>query len=156
MEKIFGRMPMGFFVRVVFAYAKFARHRYRKTPETVAGIDEFLARRRTESDRDAARHRVHLVAQNDPSATVKGLQVPCYALSGFLDGLVAWPRVRRWLKKNCPTFREFVVVRGADHAVLNTGVLESAQWVLKWMGAPAAPALPVDDSPERAKIKATS
>lgn len=156
MEKIFGRMPMGFFVRVVFWYAKFARHRYRKTPETVAGIDEFLARRRTESDRDAARHRVHLVGQNDPRATVKSLQVPCYALSGFLDGLVAWPRVRRWLKKNCPTFREFVVVRGADHAVLNTGVRESAQWVLKWMNAPAACALPVDDSPERAKIKATS
>ena len=126
---------MGFFVRVVFWYAKFARHRYRKTPETVAGIDEFLARRRTESDRDAARHRVHLVAQNDPRATVKSLPVPCYALSGFLDGLVAWPRVRRWLKKNCPTFREFVVVRGADHAVLNTGVLESAQWVLKWISS---------------------
>jgi len=138
LEKIFGGMPMGFFVRAVFWYAKFARYRYRKTPETVAGIDEFLARRRTEADRDAARHRVHLVAQNDPRATVMALQVPCYALSGFLDGLVAWPRVRRWLRKNCPTFREFVVVRGADHAVLNTGVRESAKRVLEWVEAPGA------------------
>ena len=41
--------------------------------------------------------------------------------------------VRRWLKKNCPTFREFRVIRRADHNVLNTGTQESALWILKWI-----------------------
>jgi hypothetical protein len=61
-------------------------------------------------------------------------KVPIYAITGFWDPLVPWPAVRRWLKKNCPTFREFKVIGRADHNVLNTGTKESAAYILKWIG----------------------
>lgn len=134
MEKFAGRLPSGIFVRVIFGYAKFARIRYRRSPETLATLDEFLARRRTESDRESAQHRLFLIARNDPRPAAMAAKVPIFALTGFWDPLVAWPRVRRWLRKNAPAFRDFVVVREADHNVLNTGTRESARRVLHWMG----------------------
>ena len=132
-QKIVGRLPSGFFLRVIFGYAKITRFFYRRSPETLASLDEFLARRRTETDREAVQHRVNLVGQNDPREIAKKIKVPVYGLTGLIDGLVAWPRVRRWLRRNCPTLRDYVVVRRADHNVLNTGTKESAQWILRWI-----------------------
>jgi pimeloyl-ACP methyl ester carboxylesterase len=150
MEKFTGVVSGRIFVKVVFGYAKFSRYRYRDSPETLASLDEFIARR-SPSDKQAAQYRLHLVARYDPRPIARNAQVPVYGLAGFLDPIVPWPPVRRWLKWYCPALRDFKVIRRADHNVLNTGIRESAQWVLEWMGA-----LPVDDSPERAKIKATS
>ena len=133
MEKVMGRLSWAVFVKIVFGYAKFARFRYRHSPETVAGLDEFIARR-SPLDKQAAQYRLHLVARNDPHEAAMNTKVPIYAITGFWDPLVPWPMVRRWLKKNCPTFREFKVIGRADHNVLNTGTKESVAWVLKWMG----------------------
>jgi len=145
MSKITGRISATLFVKIVFGYAKFARFRYRDSPQTLATLDEFIARR-TPADKQAAQYRLELVAGNDPRPAAMNVKVPVYALTGFLDPLVPWPLVRRWLRKKCPGFRDFQVIRRADHNVLNTGIKESAQWILKWMGA-------VDDPAERAKLE---
>jgi pimeloyl-ACP methyl ester carboxylesterase len=135
-EKITGHISATLFVRIVFGYAKYVRFRYRQSPETIASLNEFLARRVPE-DKKAAQYRLHLVAQNDPRAIAMATKVPIYALAGILDPMVPWPPIRRWLKKQCPAFREFKVIRRADHNVLNTGTRESAEWILKWINLPS-------------------
>lgn len=129
-----GKMPLKLAVMIILGYAKFARFRYRNSPETLANIDEFI-RRRTPLDKDAATHRLHLVAENDPREIAKGANVPVFALAGILDPIVPWPRVRRWLKKNCPALRDYKIIRTADHNVLCTGTQAAATHILKWMKA---------------------
>lgn len=133
MEKCIGPLPSFFFVKIIFGYAKFARFRYRDSTQTLATLDEFLARRRDQRDRQAAQHRLHLIRGNDPRRTAMTTQAPIFGLSGILDPLVPWPPVRRWLKRKCPALRDYKVVRRADHNVLNTGTKESARWILEWM-----------------------
>ncbi len=135
MEKIIGFIPSYFLVRIIFGYAKFARFRYRRSPETLATLDEFLARRRSEADRRAAQHRIHLVAQNDPRAIARNTKVPVFGVAGILDPLVPWPPVRRWLKRNCPALRDYQIIRRADHNVLNTGTQDAARHILNWINS---------------------
>lgn len=136
LEKIAGRVPAFLLVKIIFGYARFARFRYRDSPQTIATLDEFLGRRRDRRDRQAAQHRLHLVGQNDPRQTAMTTKVPVFGLTGIIDPIVPWPPVRRWLKRNCPALRDYKVVRRADHNVLNTGTKESAKWILEWMQAP--------------------
>jgi pimeloyl-ACP methyl ester carboxylesterase len=138
-EGIVGKISVKLFVKIIFGYARFARFRYRDSPETLTTLDEFIARR-SPQDKEAAQYRLHLIAQNDPRQTARTTTVPVYGLAGFLDPLVPWPHVRRWLKWYCPALRDFKVIRRADHNVLNTGTQEAAHWILEWMGAPAADA----------------
>jgi pimeloyl-ACP methyl ester carboxylesterase len=135
MEFITGHMSATLFIRIVFGYSKYTRFRYRDSPETTAAVEEFLARRVPE-DKAAAQHRLHLVAGYDPRAIAMNTRVPIYAIAGILDPMVPWPPIRRWLKKRCPAFREFKVIRRADHNVLNTGTKTSAEWILKWINQP--------------------
>lgn len=132
MKRIPDRFSMALFVRLIFGYAKIARFRYRHSPQTLATIQEFITRR-TELDRRAAQHRLYLVAENDPRHIARQTRLPVYALTGFFDPLVPWPRVRQWLRKNCPTFREYRVIARADHNVLNTASAESARQILAWI-----------------------
>jgi pimeloyl-ACP methyl ester carboxylesterase len=118
--------------RILFGYAKFARFRYRHAPETRASIPEFIARR-TELDRQAATHRLSLIAQNDPRGVAMQVCVPVYALAGLVDPIVPWFPVRRWLRKNCPAFRVAKVICRADHNVLSTAPDAAAEIVEKWM-----------------------
>lgn len=131
-ERVTGRIPLSLMVRIMFGYARIARFRYRRSPATLAGIQEFIARR-TELDRQAAVHRLHLVAHNDPGPIARLTRVPVYGLAGFIDPIVPWFRVRRWLRQNCPAFKEFRIIRGADHNVLSTAPQKSAAQVLVWM-----------------------
>ncbi len=131
-EKLTGRISNAFFVWIIFSYAKIARFRYRRSPEVLATIDEFVARR-TELDRRAAQHRLHLVAENDPRPIASETKLPVFGLSGVLDPIVPWPLVRRWLRKNCPALRDYKVLWRADHNVLSTAPREAAKQVLEWM-----------------------
>ena len=131
-EYICGGISLSLLTGVLFGYARFARFRYRRSPETLAGITEFIARR-TELDRQAAKHRLRLIAQNDPRAVARQISVPVYGLSGFLDPIVPWFWIRRWLKKNCPSLRDYKIVWQADHNVLGTAPREAAGQVLRWM-----------------------
>jgi pimeloyl-ACP methyl ester carboxylesterase len=137
-EKLAGRISTAFFVWIIFGYAKIARFRYRRSPETLAKIDEFISRR-TELDRRAAQHRLHLIAQNDPRDIAGQIHVPVFGLSGLLDPIVPWPLVRRWLRKNCPALCDYKIIRGADHNVLSTAPMEAAKQILDWIAAAQAP-----------------
>jgi pimeloyl-ACP methyl ester carboxylesterase len=131
-EMIFGRVPSSFLVWLIFIVAKISRFRYRHAPESLATIDEFVARR-TELDRRAAEHRLHLIAGNDPRPIARHTTLPVFYLSGWLDPIVPWPFVRHWLKKNCPALRKCKIIRTADHNVLGSAPRESAEQVLTWM-----------------------
>src|ERR1700690_2994789 len=69
-EKLTGRISDAMVVRIIFAYARIARFRYRRSPETLANIGEFTSRR-TGFDRRAAQHRLHLIAENDPRSIAR-------------------------------------------------------------------------------------
>ena len=131
-EQLTGRISTAFFIWIIFGYAKIARFRYRRSPETLAKIDEFVSRR-TELDRRAAQHRLHLIAGNDPRPIVSQTRLPVFGLSGFLDPIVPWPLVRRWLRKNCLALRDYKIIGCADHNVLATAPADAAKQVLKWM-----------------------
>jgi pimeloyl-ACP methyl ester carboxylesterase len=135
LEKFMGRVPSFILVKMMFGYARFARIRYRRSPQTLASLDEFMARRRGHLDRQAAQHRLHLIGRNDPRQTAMTTQVPIFALTGIVDPIVPWHPVRRWLSRNCPALRDYKIIRRADHNVLNTGMQQSARWILDWMQA---------------------
>jgi pimeloyl-ACP methyl ester carboxylesterase len=131
-EAVGGAIPRSLLTRVLFGYAMAARFRYRHSPETLANINEFVARR-TEPDRQAAMHRLELIARNDPSAIVRQVRLPVYALSGLLDPVVPWLPVRRWLRRNCPSLREYRILAGADHNVLSTAPDAAAEVLVRWI-----------------------
>jgi pimeloyl-ACP methyl ester carboxylesterase len=132
MKKMSDRIITSFLVWIIFGYAKAARLLYRRSPQTVTTIDEFIARR-TELDRRAAQHRLRLVAENDPRPIARQTGLPVFGLSGFFDPIVPWPRVRSWLRRNCPAFHDYRVLLRADHNVLNTAPRDAAKQVLRWM-----------------------
>lgn len=131
-EKIAGSISLRTIAWIIFTYAKIARYRYRKSPETMATLNEFV-RRRTKLDLQAAQHRLHLIAENDLCEIAIGNKVPLFAITGILDPIVPWPFVRRWLRKNCASLRDYRIVRRADHNILGTAPREAAGQVLKWM-----------------------
>jgi pimeloyl-ACP methyl ester carboxylesterase len=133
-EKCTGGISLGLITRMLFAYARIARFRYRHAPEVLTGIDEFIARR-TELDRQAAKHRLHLITGNNPCAVARENALPLYALSGLIDPIVPWYLVRHWLRKNCPALREYRILKAADHNVLGTAPDASADVILRWIAA---------------------
>ncbi|MGH7994694.1 MAG: alpha/beta fold hydrolase [Limisphaerales bacterium] len=131
-EKVTARISSRLLVWLIFGYARVARFRYRHSPQILASLDEFIARR-TELDRRAAQHRLQLVAENDPRQIVRRIKLPVFGLSGFFDPIVPWLWVRHWLRKNCPALRDYRVILRADHNVLSTASGEAAEQVLRWI-----------------------
>ncbi len=131
-ERLAGGVSLSLLTRMMFGYAKVARFRYRHSPEVQASIQEFIDRR-TALDLQAAKHRLHLIAQNDPRPVARQVGVPVYALTGLLDPIVPWCFVQPWLRKNCPTLREYRFVWHADHNVLGTGAEAAAAHVVRWI-----------------------
>jgi pimeloyl-ACP methyl ester carboxylesterase len=131
-EKLTGRISDAMVVRLIFAYARIARFRYRRSPETLANLNEFIARR-THADRLAAQHRLRLIAENDPGPAAGRTTLPVFGLTGLSDPIVPWPWVRRWLGKNCPALRDYKIIWGADHNVLSTAPRQAVNQVLEWM-----------------------
>jgi pimeloyl-ACP methyl ester carboxylesterase len=135
-ERLCGSLPMRVLRPMLFVYARVARLRFRNEPEVLADIGEFVARR-TDLDRQAAKHRLHLVGANDPAAIARQIHAPVYALTGFLDPIVPWFLVQPWLKRNCRALREYRILR-ADHTVLSTASKAAADLVVQWMTAGGA------------------
>ena len=126
-------VSLSWLTRLLFFYGKVARFRHRQAPETMAGIQEFIARR-TELDKEAATHRLRLIAANDPRELARGVAAPVYFLSGLFDPIVPWPWVRWWLKRHCAACRDTKIIWRADHTVLATAPGEAAKQVWEWMG----------------------
>ncbi|HEY2083643.1 MAG TPA: alpha/beta hydrolase [Verrucomicrobiae bacterium] len=133
-EKIARGISLRLLVRIMFGYAKLARFRYRHSPETVANIQEFIDRR-IELDRQAAVHRLRLIAQSDHCAVARAAKIPIFALAGVLDPIVPWIFIRPWLRKNCPALREYKIMWRADHNVLSTAADASAEQVVRWINS---------------------
>ena len=131
-EKATGWISDAAVVRIIFAYAKIARFRYRRSPETLANLDEFIARR-TPADRLAAQHRLRLIAENDPRPIARATPLPVFALTGVSDPIVPWPWVRHWLRGNCRALRDCRIIWSADHNVLSTAPRKAVRQVLDWM-----------------------
>ncbi len=130
-ERIVGGASLGSISRVLSGYAKVSRIRFRKSPEAMEGIHEFIAGFDEEQRREAT-HRLRLVAENDPRVAAREVKVPVYALTGVLDPIVPWPWVRGWLKKNCPTLAAYRIFL-ADHNVLGTAPRRAAEQVVRWI-----------------------
>jgi pimeloyl-ACP methyl ester carboxylesterase len=84
-------------------------------------------------DLQAAKHRLHLIAQYDPRPVAQAVKVPVYALTGLVDPIVPWCFVRPWLRRNCPALRDYKIILRADHNVLGTAAEAAAEQVVRWM-----------------------
>ena len=133
-----GNIPGAWIAMFLVVYARYARFRHRHAPESLEGVDEFIARR-TELDRSALIHRLHLIAGYDPSPVARGVGVPVHYLAGPLDPLVPWPLVRWWLRRHCPGYRGGKMFWRADHAVLATTPRPAAERVLDWIREAGGP-----------------
>jgi len=127
-----GAISLGLLTRILFGYARIARWRNRHLPQAKASLDEFLARR-TRLDQQAAKHRLHLLANNDPCEIARNVNVPVYGITGLFDPIVPWVWVRPWLKKNCPALKEYHIVTRSDHNVLGNAAETAAAHVIRWM-----------------------
>lgn len=132
-QRVAGRISLALMTRILFGYARVARFRYRHSPEVLSSIGEFISRR-TELDRQAAAHRLHLITTGDPCSAARAFELPVFALSGVLDPIVPWCFVRPWLRRNCPAFRDYQIIWHADHNVLGTAPDAAARQVLDWIG----------------------
>jgi len=133
-RRLVGAVSLRMISPLLRAYAQMARFRYRNSPEVRGSIQEFIARR-TPLDKQAAEHRLLLVAENDPGLLARQVSVPLYALTGALDPIVPWFGVQRWLKRNCPALRDYKIIWRADHNVLATAPEAAAKQILGWMRA---------------------
>jgi pimeloyl-ACP methyl ester carboxylesterase len=131
-ERAVGDLPLSVITAILFGYARIARFRYRRSPEALGQLQEFIDRR-TELDRQAAKHRLRLIAANDPREAAQNLQIPLYGITGVWDPIVPWMLVRPWLKRHCPALREFRLVYGSDHNVLSNAPQVAAQAIADWM-----------------------
>jgi pimeloyl-ACP methyl ester carboxylesterase len=132
MEKIFGILPASVFRQTFIAYGKLARFRLRRLPEAGSDLAEFMSRR-TDLDRLAMKHRLHLVSQADFCHIAKDLNAPVYAMTGLFDPIVPWFAVRRWLRNNCAGLREYKIIPGCDHNVLGNAPRKAASQVGGWI-----------------------
>ena len=131
-EKLAGRISDALVVRLVFACSRFARFRHRHSPEILAAINAYAARR-TGRDCRAAQHRLRLIVENDLRPVASHVPLPVYGLTGISDPIVPWPWVRRWLDRNCPALRDYKVIWSADHYVLCSEPRKATRQVLEWM-----------------------
>jgi pimeloyl-ACP methyl ester carboxylesterase len=130
--RICGSTPLWLMRGILLGYARTARLRFRRSPDTLEDIQAFMARR-TELDLAAAVHRLHLIAQNDARPIARQANVPVYALSGVLDPIVPWFVVRPWLRRHCAALCDCRIIWHADHNVLSTAPEAAARQVLRWL-----------------------
>jgi pimeloyl-ACP methyl ester carboxylesterase len=128
------RSCLRLFAPFYLAYAKIFRWKNRSNPELLENIREFMARR-TELDLRAIRHRLRLIAGNDPRPIARAAKLPVYGLTGLVDPIVPWPFVRGWLRWHCPRLKDYQIIACADHNVLNMGAQPAAKKILEWMNA---------------------
>jgi pimeloyl-ACP methyl ester carboxylesterase len=129
---IVGKIPFSVVRAVAAVYARVLRVRYRRSPEVLASVDEFMSRR-TDLDRKAVHRRLNLLAESDFRPVARAIKVPVYGLTGLVDPIVPWPPVRRWLGAHCPTLAGFEVIVRSDHNVLGVAPAKAARVVLGWM-----------------------
>jgi pimeloyl-ACP methyl ester carboxylesterase len=129
--RVLNRVSLRSLHRSLRGYAWYARGRRGGSPARRAELEEFIARR-TELDLKAAVHRLKLIQGTDLRPTAAATRLPVYYLTGFLDPVVPWPPVWRWLKRHCPGYGGGRLIGRSDHNVLSS-VRPAAGQVLAWM-----------------------
>ena len=132
------RAPLASLTTIINAYAIFARVRFKQAPTVMANVREFKTRWGEEL-RQAAVHRLGLIARNDPGELARQATLPVYHLTGVLDPIVPWWPAQRWLRRECPGWRAHRIVWTADHNVLSTGTRAARAQVLAWLAQPSDP-----------------
>ena len=118
-------------------YATYAVFRHRSAPETLRDVSEFVARRSELMDREAICGRYDFIEQADFRQTAEEFAGPIYQLYGFVDPIVPWLPVRRWLRQYCKSHRQSRMIWTADHNVLGTAPQKCAEQILQWIGESA-------------------
>ena len=134
MRRLNAALPRWMMEGLLRIYARYARFRHRRAPETLDSIAEFMTNRLSAGDQEAIVHRLHLIASFDPRAVACQTRLPVHYLAGFVDPLVPFPFVRAWLRRHCPGYRGGRTIRNADHNVLATAPQSSARHILDWLG----------------------
>lgn len=114
------------------AYVLYAHLRYAKSPVSIQGARDFVARR-TPADAEALIHRLKLIEENDPREVARSTQIPVHHLYGLFDPIVPWPPVTRWMQRECPSLRATRRVFASDHTILATAAQTSVEQVCQWM-----------------------
>ena len=127
------RVPMRIVKLFCAAYARYAKFRHRRAPETLGCVNEFVVNRTNEADRRAIVHRYAMIAENDLRPVARQTHLPVFYLAGLMDPLVPWPFARWWLRKNCPGYRGGKTLWRADHNALGTQPEMSAEQILAWI-----------------------
>ena len=133
LRRVSSWIPSGAMRGLLRVYSTYAYFRHRHAPETLASVGEFAANRFAPGDKEALQHRYMLIAKSDPRPVATKAQLPVFHLAGLIDPLVPNALVRRWLKRNCPGFRESRLIYTADHNVLGTSPQKAAAQILKWI-----------------------
>ena len=97
-------------------------------------------KRRSQLDRDAVKHRLKIIAANDPRPVAAETHIPVYCMGGLIDLAVIFPHTRYWLWRHCPGYKGGYLmldpdlrVIGSDHHVL--GRAKKAFAIMsRWMG----------------------
>ena len=131
-ERMFLRISARSLQRPLAAYAVAVRWLRYRAATGRGDLEEFVARR-TELDKNAAAHRLRLIAEADWRPVAAGATVPVFHLAGFFDPIVPWWPQQRWLRRHCPTFRGARVLAASDHNVLGSAPLVAADQVLAWI-----------------------
>ena len=101
-------------------------------PATEADVAEFVARR-TPEDRAAIRRRMEILLERDVRPVARTARMPVYQLTARGDFIVPWRPVRRWLRAECPGYRETRVVPFSSHSVLFSRPALAAGQILTWI-----------------------
>src|SRR5205814_4808393 len=79
--RVSGAIPMWCVKLFCAAYARYARFRHKRAPETFASIAQFVANRTQEADRRAIVHRYTLIADNDLRPVAPAFGRPVFYLA---------------------------------------------------------------------------
>jgi len=126
-------IPLWLIKVLCWIYGHYAVLRHRRAPDTLECVAEFVRRRCEEADRQAICHRYDVILQSDARQLVQKASVPVYQICGFVDPVVPWLPVRRWLKRHCQNYKGWRLIWGADHNVLGTAPRAAAEQVVSWM-----------------------
>jgi pimeloyl-ACP methyl ester carboxylesterase len=135
-ERVFLRISARSLQQPLRAYARAVRLLRYRTATGQADLEEFAARR-TELDKNAAAHRLRLIAAADWRPVAARAAVPVFHLAGLFDPIVPWWPQQRWLRRHCPSFCGARVIAASDHNVLGSAPRVAADQVLAWIAASA-------------------
>jgi pimeloyl-ACP methyl ester carboxylesterase len=119
--------------RLMFrGYLAYGGFRHRNAPSKGDCAKDFVERR-TPLDIAAMRARLQLIAEVDLREAARRTVCPVFQMSGVVDPVVPpWP-VRKWMRKNCASFKGSRILWPGDHNVLGTEPAQALMQIEAWV-----------------------